>query len=215
MVPKFRFFRTDNPKSPYLQYRTRSWQRKLGHAFQRRKLIYEFLDNVYASPTDATALGYKMSYNHLEAYPAIAQWLKENNIHIIHYIRGNLLKRYLSSRTSKMRRLPHSTKPVKAVQVHIDIRKLKQDLQLRSQQIARYRAAFADNPYLEVLYESFVTDRDAETRRVLQFLGIDEFVPLQSSLVKLNPDSLSKIIENYGQVAQALKNTAYESYLQA
>ena len=83
----------------------------------------------------------------------------------------------------------------------------------RTQLIEKYRAAFADKPRLEISYESLVANRDAETRRVLQFLDIDEFISLDTDLVKLNPDSLEDIIENYEQVAQALKDTPFEKHL--
>ena len=109
--------------------------------------------------------------------------------------------------------MAHSTQPVAAVKLHVDVRALKKDISRQLRLIDKYRAEFADSPYIEVLYESFVQDREQETRRVLQFLGIDEFVSLSTNLVKLNPDSLDQIIENYQEVAQALQGTAYAKYL--
>ena len=93
------------------------------------------------------------------------------------------------------------------------IRKLRRDLTRRARLIEKYRTMFADKPYLEISYESFVANRDADTRKVLQFLGIDEFMPFESDLVKLNPDSLEDIIENYEEVVRALKGTTFEKYL--
>jgi len=158
-------------------------------------------------------MGYKFSYNHLARYPVIEAWLRENNIHVIHYIRENLLKRYLSSETKKVRHIAHSTEPLKPVQIHIDSGKMKQDLARNTQQIAKYRAAFSSQPYLEVLYESFCANQEAETHKVLQFLGINEFVPLQTTLVKINPNSIAQIVDNYDQLVQALRNTSFEKYL--
>jgi len=70
-----------------------------------------------------------------------------------------------------------------------------------------------DKRHIEISYESFVANRDAETQRILDFLNIDQFVPLTTELVKLNPDSLQEIIENYEEVKQALSGTASENFL--
>ena len=71
-----------------------------------------------------------------------------------------------------------------------------------------------DVPFLEVSYESLVADHDTETRNVLKYLGIDKFMPLTSEFVKLNPDSLEDIIENYSEVKQTLIGTEFEKFLQ-
>lgn len=212
-ISKFKFFHADRSDSAYLKYRSSSTHRQRAHWFARRKLIYEFLESAYTTEDDSVAMGYKFSYNHLARYPVIEAWLRENNIHVIHYIRENLLKRYLSSETKKVRHIAHSTEPLKPVQIHIDSGKMKQDLARNTQQIAKYRAAFSSQPYLEVLYESFCANQEAETRKVLQFLGINEFVPLQTTLVKINPNSIAQIVDNYDQLVQALRNTSFEKYL--
>ena len=60
---------------------------------------------------------------------------------------------------------------------------------------------------------SLVVDFYTEIRKVLKFLEIDEFIPLTSELVKVNPDSLEDIIENYAEIKKALVNTQFEKYL--
>ena len=68
-------------------------------------------------------------------------------------------------------------------------------------------------PFLEISYESLAADQDTETRRILKFLEIDQLMPLTTDLVKVNPDSLENIIENYGEVKQTLMNTEFENFL--
>jgi hypothetical protein len=58
-----------------------------------------------------------------------------------------------------------------------------------------------------------VINREAESRRVLDFLNIDQVAPLTTDLVKLNPDSLEDMIENYEEVKQALSGTDFEEFL--
>lgn len=107
----------------------------------------------------------------------------------------------------------HSTEKIEPIEVHLQPEKLKRTLALITRQVEKYRHALPGKPYLEVAYESFTTHRDDETRRVLQFLNIDQFVHLSTNLVKLNPDSIEDLVENYEEVAQALKGSVYEKYL--
>ena len=92
-------------------------------------------------------------------------------------------------------------------------RQLLRQLTRLSKQIHYYRSLLSGDRCLEVTYESFVANREAETRRVLGFLGIDHFLPLTSNLVKLNPESLEQIIENYDEVHAALRGTAFERFV--
>jgi hypothetical protein len=212
---KFRFFQIDRPGSIYHQYRSRSLKRQLVHWFRRKKIVYDCLNDFYARRTDTPTVGFKASYNHLQRYPAITAWIKENDVRVIHFIRRNLLKRFLSEQSRRARGLAHSSQAVKPVKVHVDIGRLQKDLTKKAQLVERYRKIFADKPYLEVVYESFTANREVETQRILQFLGVNELMPLESKLVKLNPDSLEDIIENYDQVTQALQNTPFAGCLEA
>jgi LPS sulfotransferase NodH len=212
---KFKFFSFDRPSSFYYKYRSSSLGRRLGHWFRRKRLIYECVDDyLHTLPNQAKAIGFKLSYNHVEKYPAIASWVREHDVRIIHLVRNNLLKTLLSLEAAKKRGLHHSTQKVELVKVHLHPRKLKRKLKIRARLIEKYRTMFTEKPYLEVSYESFGADLDAETHRVLQFLDIDEYMSVETDLVKLNPDSLEDIIENYDEVAQALKGTPSEKYLE-
>jgi LPS sulfotransferase NodH len=211
---RFKFFSFDSPGSYYYQYRSSSLGCQLAHWFRRKYLIYNCLDDYLRTLSDnAKAIGFKLSYNQAEKYPAIAAWIKEHDVRIIHLVRNNVLKTALSLATAKKRKLHHSTQKVELVKVHLQPRKLKRNLARRTRLIEKYRTMFIGKPYLEIFYESFVANRDAETQKVLQFLGIDEFMPLESDLVKLNPDSLEDIIENYEEVVRALQGTTFEKYL--
>lgn len=213
---KFKFFSFDRPSSFYYQYRTSSLKRRLRHILQRKQLVYDCLnDYLHTLPSDSKVIGLKVSYNHIGKYPAIVAWIKEHNVRIIHLIRNNILKTIISLETAQKRRQFHSTQKVKPVQVCLRPGKLKRNLARRERLIKQYRAMFTDQPYLEVSYEAFVADRKAELQRVLQFfeVEVDRSVSLEADLVKLNPDSIEDIIENYEQIAQVLQGTSFEKYL--
>ena len=48
---------------------------------------------------------------------------------------------------------------------------------------------------------------------MLAFLDIETLVPLTTDRAKINPDSLEELIENYDEVAQALRGTSFERFL--
>lgn len=82
-----------------------------------------------------------------------------------------------------------------------------------TQQIEKYRLALKDTRHLEVSYEALVASPEAETRRILDFLKLDQLGPLSTNLVKLNPNSLEDIIENYAEIKQVLSSTSFEKFL--
>jgi hypothetical protein len=112
--------------------------------------------------------------------------------------------------------LLHSTQSVEPIKVRIDPKILIKDFKRRQIRFAKYIKRFIevfDAPFHEVSYESLVADFDTEIRKVLKFLEIDKLMPLTSELVKVNPDSLEDIIENYNEVKQTLINTEFDNFL--
>jgi hypothetical protein len=70
-----------------------------------------------------------------------------------------------------------------------------------------------DLPYLKVTHESLASDFDTEIRKVLKFLEVDKTISLSSDLVKVNPDSLEDIVENYEEIKQALICSDFKNFL--
>lgn len=213
---KPRFLTVDKPISPYYKYRSSSFKRQIAHRFNRDKLICDFLSDLYAERHDVTAVGFKVNYSQIKKYRVTVSWIKENDVKIIHLVRNNLLKRLVSHKIARARNLMHSTQAVEPIKVRIDPRILTQHLRKRQIRLDKYRKLFIevlDVPFHEVSYESLVGDHDTETQKVLRFLGIDKFMSLTSELVKVNPDSLEDIIDNYSQVKQTLRNTEFENFL--
>jgi hypothetical protein len=213
---KPRFLQVDKPISPYYQYRSRSFKRQIAHRFNRKKLVYEFLSDLYADHPHAGAVGFKVNYSQISKYAKVISWVKEHDVKIIHLMRTNLLKRLVSHKIANTRNLCHSTQSVEPIKVHIDPEVLVADFHRRQKRYARYKKRFTNVyhvPYLEVSYESLVADFALEIQKVLKFLEIDKFLALTSEFVKVNPDSLEDIVENYRDVKQTLTNTEFEKFL--
>jgi LPS sulfotransferase NodH len=207
-------FSLDKRKTGYYLYRSRSIRQQFDHLFRRKRLIYEYMATHYQPIGGVKALGLKVSYNYVEKYPQLLEWLREqDDLRVIHFIRWNSLKTIISRETAQKRGLYHATEKVEPIKIHLQPKKLKRELALISRQVEKYRYALRGKPYIEVFYELFTTHRDNETQRVLQFLGIDQFVPLRTDLVKINPDAIEDMVENYEQVVQVLENSVYEVFL--
>lgn len=210
------FLQVDNPISPYYQYRSKTIKRQFAHRFNRKRLIIDFLSDLYSSNDNAAAVGFKINYSQLRKYTEIFSWIKQNDTRIIQLVRKNLLKRLVSHKVANIRNLLRSTQKVEPVKVHIDAKGLIEDFRRRQRRFDKYRKYFIDTlgvPYLEISYEFLYSDHENELKRVLQFLGIDNTMPLKSDLVKVNPDSLEDIIENYSEVEQTLLTTEFKGFL--
>lgn len=207
------FLTADRSKSPYFKYRSGSFRRQIAHRFRRDKLIHEFLSAWYAKHQNHQAVGFKVNYSQISRYPATIAWVKQNDVRTIHLVRKNLLKRHVSNKIAITRNVHHSKAPLKPIKIYIDPKILIEDFRRRQKRFDKYRKRFMGFPFLEISYESLAADQDKETRRILKFLEIDQLMPLTTDLVKVNPDSLENIIENYGEVKQTLMNTEFESFL--
>ena len=208
-----RLLMVDRPGSLFYTYRTASFKRRKDYIFRKKQLMGGFLSELYIPSNGAKVVGIRVIYQQVDKHPEILQWATENNVGVIHLIRENSLKTLVSAETARKRGLAHSTSKVDLVTIRLSPLKLKFQLARLTGQIEKYRRRLKDIPHLELTYESLAAQRETETKRVLAFLEIDERVPLTTNLVKLNPNSLEEIIENYPEIKQTLSGTAYEKFL--
>ena len=73
---------------------------------------------------------------------------------------------------------------------------------------ARVRFKRVGVPYQEVVYEDLVEDEQAGFDRLFRFLEVEP-QPVSSSLQKVNPTAHEELIENYGEVRDALEGTPF------
>lgn len=207
------FFECEQPGTPFFKYRSASIKRQIDYVFRRRHLIGAFLTEVYASVDGPKAVVVRIIYRQADKYPEVLKWAIENDVGIIHLIRENHLKSIVSHFTSEKRGIYHSNSKVEPTTVRLSPYLLKRHLTVRTKQVEKYRAMLKDKRCCEVSYESFVANREIESRRILDFLSVDQSIPLTTDLIKQNPDSLEDILENYEEVAQVFKGTVFEKYL--
>ena len=76
---------------------------------------------------------------------------------------------------------------------------------------ARVRFKRVGLPYREVVYEDMADD-ERRFATIFEFLGVEP-QPVSSSLQKVNPTAHEELIENYGEVRDALEGTRFAAQL--
>ena len=143
-----------------------------------------------------------------------ALWLKR--VRIIHLIRRNALDVVLSKEAGTARRgVLHAREgeEVERVRVRLEPERLLRGMTLHERAIAGARVRFkrVGLPYTEVVYEDLAADQSGFDA-LFEFLEVEP-APVSSSLQKVNPTEHEQLIENYGEVREALKGTEFAPLL--
>ncbi len=189
----------EKPGTLFYKFRSESIRKKIGCILRRKLFISDFLAELYTSSKGSKTVVIKISYPN--EYPEALEWATENDIGVIHLIRKNLLKSIAYHSTSR-------AEPT----VRLSPRIVKLCLAERIKNIEKYRSMFKNKRYYEVFDESIMANREVVSRHILEFISVNHFIPLTFGLRKQNPE-LEDIIENYEEMAQALKGTIYEKFL--
>lgn len=206
----------DRHSGEFYLYRTRNLYNRIRYYAKRYDLIDSFLcDDIFSPREHIPAVGFRLIHEMSQMYPQIADWAKNNDVKVIHLVRENVLKTHLSAKTARIHKLHHPREGdgVNPIKIHINPDEIVSVLEKRLQDIGIQRNRYSGCDYLEISYESFVENRSDQSSRMLAFLGVDASKELVSNLMKINPDSIENIIENFDDVAEALKGTELERFL--
>lgn len=195
----------------YAQYKSKNRLNVLKHYLRRSALTREYLDHLYATGAHQ-AIGFKLMYNQSRQFPTIIPYLKSQQVKVIHVVRENTLKTLVSRLTARVRGKYHSTVQLGAIKISLPIATLVKRLQGIEYQSRQWGEVFGGDNYVRVVYEEFVQNQSEESARIVDYIGVRKLA-IESPLVKLNPDDLSDIVENYDQVVRVLKGTPFERYL--
>jgi hypothetical protein len=187
---------------------------RLARPFQ----LWRYLGRALEERPGVDAIGFKLMYSQLTriAKPLTpALWLKR--VRIIHLMRRNALDVVLSREAGEARRgVLHAREgqAVESVRVRLGTDDLLKRLTAHERQIegARVRFKRVGIPYTEVIYEDLVADEKQGFDSLFRFLGVEP-APVSSSLQKVNPTSHEELIENYGEVRDALEGTKFAGQL--
>jgi LPS sulfotransferase NodH len=163
------------------------------------------------------AVGFKLFYDHL----SINEWdkfLSHKYLRIIHLTRENLLRTIVSLdiafKTDQWSVSANNVvKKLAEKKIFLDTSKLID----RIEQIEDYerltRDRFTNRHILEVVYEKLIGEPEKTFKYISEYLNVDDIDLSKIGLKKQNPESLKKLIENYNEVYDLLKNTKYAPHL--
>lgn len=172
-----------------------------------------FLDHLYSS-TEIRALGFKLMLNQCQERPYVWQELVRKNVKAILVSRRNALKTLVSRRAAAKSGVYHIREGWEAPKVRINTRNLLRKLVRIEEEQAMWKSMLDGHlEYVEVVYESFLSDLTGESNTILRFLGVRE-LDLASKLKKVLPDELANVIANYDDVRKTLEGTPFEDFLE-
>jgi LPS sulfotransferase NodH len=163
------------------------------------------------------AVGFKLFYDHLTR-DEWEKFLSHKYIRIIHLTRENRLRTIVSLdiafKTDQWSVSDNDeNNQLAEKRIILDTSKLID----RLDQIQNYerftRNLFKDRHILEVMYEKLTTKPREIFKYICEYLGVDAIDPSKITLAKQNPESLEKLIINYNEVYELLKNTKYAVHL--
>jgi hypothetical protein len=209
----FRKGRGANIVSGYRHYINQApAKRMVRHYLARRGLIKEYLDQL-GSDCRGSAVGFKLMLGQTRILPCVPEYIRHNNYRVIQIVRRNPLKIYLSRAALRRSKVAHTDRKLKVQKIMIPTERLVSHLDKVLWENCWAERTFPDLDRLAVYYEDFVASREEQLRKISEFLGIAPYEGMKSDLIKLNPDKLSDLIENFEEVAVALKGTQYEQYI--
>ena len=164
-------------------------------------------------PEEEKAVGFKLMYVQLAYFNSLSDIFLKERFHIVHLIRRNKLKMYLSGLAVRKRGIVHLTKNVPPVRVLVDTKRLLRYFNDISVQQNKLRSVFSRNPYTEITYEDFFANYSTVSAKIADFLEVADNGWQWPKFKKLNPDSVKDIVENYDEVVAVLKGTPFEKYV--
>ena len=204
------------------RYGTKAYRFLRSGAWYPTRMLRRYLDEGRLGSMELglrPVMAFKAMYNQIRP-PWTMNFLRgRKDLRILHLRRDNLLKTYVSNQLLTVKRdkawKPHTTTPVAVVSMPIEAAGA---LAFMRKAVAEYEAherLFEDHARLALSYETMIDGVGLEAgvaRDVCRFLGVAEH-PMQSKLVKMNPERLQDMVTNYDELASAVAQSEFAAML--
>lgn len=175
---------------------------------------YDFFNH---KPKNIKQVGFKLFYSHPRDKDKTV-WdiiLNDKDIKIIHLMRKNILRIYLSQRigiktkqwTENVNR-PHNIS-LESKKVDIDFQECSDAFNKITDYQDKTKQMFKNHEYLEVYYEDIVENREIELDRIFDFLNVEK-MEVTANNKKQNPETFDELINNYSDLKKKFSNTKWE-----
>jgi len=168
---------------------------------------------------DADVVAFKAMYNHLANRRTMAFLARHTEIRMIHLRRDNVLKQYVSKlllREKRERRWqPHATHEVPVVTTRVSPVDAIREMRRVSAEFERFEGLLQKHRRIELVYEDMIDGQclsQAAGEAICRLLEI-ETRPMCCDYVKVNPNELKMMVENYSELVEALRGTPCERFL--
>lgn len=161
-----------------------------------------YLENLPESPARPIFI---LMYNQTDYIsPHFCKMLLKNS-DVIHLVRKNKLRQHVSNLINRARlKAAHTREKLEKVQIPVPIESLASELEEREKTCEQWTETLKPYGFIEISYEEIPGNIQA----VQDFLGIPP-QQLRSELQPTNPEPLSEIISNFGEVTRELEKTPF------
>ena len=168
-------------------------------------------------PKKIEQVGFKLFYFHPNGEDkSVWDFIKnDKNITIIHLMRKNLLRIYLSQRIGLKTKLwtDNINRPnnitLESKKVTLNYQECSDALDKMANYQNKTKQIFKNHNYLEIFYEDLVQNKSLEMNRIFTLLNL----PVQkvsANNKKQNPENLNELINNYSDLKIKFKNSEWE-----
>ncbi len=161
-------------------------------------------------------VGFKIMYAQLKPLPSLMRRFKEDGYWVIHLIRRNHLKQFVSISRLHADKISCSvSQPDKRTPIYVNPGKLMAFCHKINKEVTRHRETLSTHVhrYKEVFYEDFFSDMDAHRNMILDFLELHNSPLGKTGLKKMSSGDITKEIENYEEIIELLNGSPYASFL--
>lgn len=154
--------------------------------------------------------------------PQIFKFIKKNNYPVIHLIRRNILKVFVSQLLASNHNIWHAKKEninrIQRTKIRLDPDKILNQIKNRKNEMNRISSFFKSyQNTLTIYYEDLFNDAQEFSKDTVETLS--DFLQVDSSKFNLKPvyvkqtSLLSNVIENFEEIKESLRNTEFECFL--
>ena len=137
---------------------------------------------------------------------------------IIHLQRDNILRQVISLLAARQRKVFHiksKTKSPSPEKIRVDCNKVLSEIKQREDYQEEDNKVLEGLPHITVVYENDLLreqDHQKTVDRIFEYLDIHS-VPVQTNFVRLTPNHLSDLVENYDELVGIISQSKYAHFL--
>ncbi|MFB6231480.1 MAG: Stf0 family sulfotransferase [Salinibacter sp.] len=193
--------------------------RNEGHDKFLKKYVYK------RTPTSIKAVGFKVLYCNINEGSATSmsgegeikrtlRYMKDIGVKVIHIKRKNKLKRFVSMKMANKRKkwvIKKRGGISDRTKINVDTEEMLRSMERHFKLEKEKEKIFSCFDYINVSYENLCEKKD-DIEKIQNFLGLP-VRSLRASTARTRRRSLREVIENYGEVIEALRSTKYEEFI--